>query len=101
MRPLILAAAVGGTALMAGYGTAAAQVTIEVPGAGVYIGPGYDDDYDYYEYDRRRVYGYYRGYRYDDDTHRTRARERRNDRIICGRYSYWDGSACQPGRRPY
>ena len=44
MRRLLLAAAVGGTALMSGYGTAAAQVAIEIPGAGLYLGPTYDDD---------------------------------------------------------
>jgi hypothetical protein len=41
----------------------------------------------------------YRRYYYDG--YRTRGRERRRDRIVCGRNSYWDGSACQPGRRPY
>jgi hypothetical protein len=44
---------------------------------------------------RRYYYGYY------DGAYGTRARERRRDRIVCGRYSYWDGNACQPGRRPY
>jgi hypothetical protein len=41
MRHLFLTAAVGGTALMSGYGAAVAQVAIEVPGAGVYVGPTY------------------------------------------------------------
>ena len=92
MRQLFLAAAVGATALMSGYGTAVAQVAIEVPGAGVYVGPTYYDD----DYAPR----YYRDYRYYDDAYETRARERRNDRNLCGRYAYWDGNACQPGRRP-
>lgn len=93
MRRLMLAAAVGGTALMSGYGTAVAQVAIEVPGFGVYLGPTYDDD-DYY------APRYYRGYRYYDDGYRTRAHERRVDRGLCGRHAYFDGNACQPGRRP-
>ena len=93
MRQLLLVAAVGGTALMSGYGTAFAQVAIEVPGAGVYVGPTYYDD----DHNGRR---YYRGYRYYDDTYSTRARERRTDRNLCGRRGYWDGNACQPGRRP-
>jgi hypothetical protein len=42
----------------------------------------------------------YRGYFYRDSDSRT-WRERRRDRTVCGRYSYWDGNACQPGRRPY
>jgi hypothetical protein len=92
MRQLLLAAAVGATALMSGYGTAVAQVAIEVPGAGVYVGPTYYDD----DYAPR----YYRDHRYYDDAYETRARERRNDRNLCGRYAYWDGNACQPGRRP-
>ena len=41
MRQLMLAIAVGATALMSGYGAAVAQVAIEVPGAGVYVGPTY------------------------------------------------------------
>ena len=97
MRRLILAAAVGGTALMSGYGTAVAQVAIEVPGAGVYVGPTHDDD-DYYAPRYYRSHRYYRYY--DDDAYRTRARERRSDRNLCGRYAYFDGNACQPGRRP-
>ena len=98
MRQLMLAAAVSGAALIAGYGTASAQVAIEIPGAGVYVGPGYDDGY-YSEYGSRRAYGY-RSYRYDDDGYHGRAGERRSDFQRCGRYSYWDGNACQPGRRP-
>jgi hypothetical protein len=95
MRRQLLATAVGGIALMSGYGAATGQVAFEVPGVGLYIGPTFHDDYDY-RYDRSH-YGY-RDYRYD---YPARARERRNDRIVCGRYSYWDGNACQPGRRPY
>ena len=96
MRRQLLATAVGGFALMSGYGAATGQVAFEVPGVGLYIGPTYHDDYYDYRYDRSH-YGY-RDYRYD---YPARARERRNDRIVCGRYSYWDGNACQPGRRPY
>jgi hypothetical protein len=71
---------------------AVAQVAVEVPGAGVYVGPThYDDGY---------ASRYHRDYRYYDDAYETRARERRNDRNLCGRYAYWDGNACQPGRRP-
>jgi hypothetical protein len=93
MRQWLLAAAVSGTALMSCYGTTAAQVAIEVPGAGVYIGPTYyDDDYRYRRSDRS-----YRYYNYD---YRPRASQRRSDRELCGRHSYWDGSSCQPGRRP-
>jgi hypothetical protein len=66
MRQLLLAAAVGGTALLSG--TAVAQVAMEVPGAGVYIGPSHYDDDDYY------APRYYRDYRYYDDAYRTRAR---------------------------
>jgi hypothetical protein len=91
MRHLILAAAVSGTALVAGYGAATAQVVIDTPAGGVYVGPSYDR----YEYGPR-PYGYYRDYRYYGDNYH----ERRADRDRCGRYSYWDGNACQPGRRP-
>jgi hypothetical protein len=96
MRQLLLAAAVGGAALMSGYGTAVSQVAIEVPGAGVYVGPTYHDDDDYYSG------RYYRGYRYYDDTYGTyhRGRQLRSDRNLCGRHAYFDGNACQSGRRP-
>ena len=95
MRQLLLTAAVGGTALMAAYGTASAQVAIEVPGAGFYVGPTYyDDDYYYSDYPR-----HYRGYRYYDDTYREE-RQLRSDFNQCGSYAYWDGNACQPGLRP-
>jgi len=92
MHQRFLAAAVGAIALMSGYGAAVAQVAVEVPGAGLHVGPTYSYD-DYAPH-------YYRDYRYYDDSYRTRARERRNDRNLCGRYSYWDGNSCQPGRRP-
>jgi hypothetical protein len=97
MRKLLLTAAVGGTALMSGYGAAVAQVAIEVPGGGLYIGPNYHDD-DYY-YHGPRHYRSYRYYRYYDDGYRWR-RQLRSDYNTCGRYAYWDGNACQPGRRP-
>ena len=97
MRQFILAAAVSGAALLSGYGTAAAQISIEIPG-GVYVGPNYHDD-DYY-YDHRpyrpRVYGYY-GY---DRGYDVRARERYGDRQRCGRNAYWNGQVCIAGRRP-
>jgi hypothetical protein len=93
MRQLLLAAAVGGTALMSGYGTSVAQVAIEVPGAGVYVGPTYHDRY-YYGPRYYREYPYY-----DDDYYRTRSRQRRIDFQNCGRHAYWDGNTCQPGRR--
>jgi hypothetical protein len=96
MRNLLLAAAVGGAALMSGYGTAAAQVAIDVPGAGFYVGPTYhDEDDDNYSRGPR----YYRGDRYYNDTYRGH-RQLRSDFSVCGRYSYFDGNACQPGRRP-
>ena len=74
MHQRFLAAAVGAIALMSGYGAAVAQVAVEVPGAGVYVGPTYSYD----DYAPR----YYRDYRYYDDSYRTRARERRNDRNL-------------------
>jgi hypothetical protein len=93
MRQLLVAAALSGTALMSCYGTAVAQVAVEVPGAGVYVGPAYNDGY---------YYGprYYRGYGYYDDNHYRTRREQRTDFQQCGRHSYWDGDACKPGRRP-
>lgn len=94
MRNLLMAAAVGGAALISGYGTAAAQFGIQVPGAGLYIGQTYDDDDDDYSYGPR----YYRSDRYYDDNYR--GHQLRSDFSQCGRYAYWDGDACQPGRRP-
>lgn len=97
MRRQLIAATVGGAALISAYGTAGAQVAIEVPGAGVYVGPTYHDDDDYYYSNRPRSY---RGYGYYYDNAYGRRRNLRSDRNLCGRYSYWDGNACQPGRRP-
>ena len=96
IRNLFLATAVGVAALMSGYGTAAAQFGIQIPGAGVYVGPNYyyDDDNDDYSRGNR----YYRGYRHHDDTYR--GRQLRSDRNLCGRNAYHDGNACQLGRRP-
>jgi hypothetical protein len=96
MRHLLMAAAVSGTALFAGLGAANAQLAIETPAGGVYVGPAYSDRYyyDYYE-PGPRAYGYYeydRGYG-------TRARERYSDRQRCGRGSHWDGQQCVAGYR--
>ena len=52
MRRQLLATAVGGIALMSGYGAATGQVAFEVPGVGLYIGPTYHDDYYDYRHDR-------------------------------------------------
>ena len=98
MRKAILAAVVSGTALIAGFGAASAQVAIETPAGGVYVGPAYNDHYyDRYYYEPGpRVYGYYDyapGYG-------TRARERYSDRQRCGRGSHWDGQVCVAGPRP-
>jgi hypothetical protein len=97
MRQLMMAAAVSGAALLAFHGTASAQLAIETPAGGVYVGPSYYNDY-YYEPYGPRVYGYY----YDDYDrgYRTRARERYSDRQKCGRRAYWDGQTCLPGYRP-
>jgi hypothetical protein len=92
MRRLLMATAVGGTVLMTGYATAAAQVAVEVPGGGVYVGPAYRGDY-YYGRPYYREYGYY-----DSDVYRSR-RERRIDFQNCGRHAHWDGNTCQPGWR--
>ncbi len=94
MRQLILAAAAGSIALLTGHTAASAQVAIEVPGAGVYVGPTYYDEY--YEPYGPRVYGYYE---YDRGYH-ARTRERHSDRQKCGRRAYWDGQTCLPGYRP-
>ena len=95
MRRLLLAAAVGGTALMSGYGTAAAQVAIEIPGLACTWARLTMTTITLNSYGR----SYDRDYRYYGDRHRTRGHER-SDRNICGRNAYWDGDACQPGRRP-
>ena len=99
MRQLMLAAAVSGAALIAGFAPANAQLAIEVPGAGVYVGPTYYDNYyddRYYEPYGPRVYGYSRY----DRGYDVRARERYSDRQRCGRNAYWDGQACIAGFRP-
>ncbi|MFZ1101300.1 MAG: hypothetical protein WAN86_00185 [Hyphomicrobiaceae bacterium] len=99
MRQLILAAVMSGATLVTGHGIASAQVAIELPGGGVYFGPNYYDDDDDYDYRDRRVYRYYGDDRYDDDTYRGR-RQLRSDFNQCGYNAYWDGNACQLGRRP-
>ena len=94
IRNLFVAIAVGVAALLSGYGTAVAQFGIEVPGAGVYVGQNYYDDDNYPRGSR-----YYRGDRYYNDNYRGH-RQLRSDFSACGRYAYFDGNACQPGRRP-
>lgn len=98
MRQLVLAAAVSGTALFAGIGAANAQLAIETPAGGVYVGPAYNDYYyDRYYYEPApRAYGYY-DY---DPGYGTRAREHYQDRQRCGRNAFWDGQQCVAGRRP-
>jgi hypothetical protein len=85
MRKLLLAAAAAATTLTAGYGAASAQVAIETPRGGVYVGPAYDP----YYYDE---YGYYDGYE-------VRSRQRYRDRTLCGWNAHWNGEVCLPGRR--
>jgi hypothetical protein len=97
MRKLMLTAAVSGAALFAALTPASAQLAIETPAGGIYVGPNsyYHDDY-YYEPYGPRVYGYtYRDRGYD-----TRYRERYRDRERCGRGMYWDGQNCVAGFRP-
>jgi len=96
MRQFILAAAVSGAALFSGYGTAAAQFAIETPAGGVYVGPNYYYDDDYYRPYGPRVYGYY-GY---DRGYDVRRRDRYQDRQRCGSNAYWNGQVCVAGRRP-
>ena len=55
----------------------------------IYGGPAYS-----YGYGPAEDHGY------DADADPTRAPELRSDFDQCGRYSYWDGNACQLGRRP-
>jgi hypothetical protein len=96
MRQLILAAA-SVPALLAGSGIAAAQVAIETPRGGVYLGPTYHYDYGYYEPYGPPVYGYYDPY-YSGRS--VRARERFTDRERCGYNAHWDGQQCVAGSRP-
>ena len=96
MRHFLMAAAVSGTALFAGLGAANAQIAIETPAGGVYVGPSHYDDGYYYEPYGRRAYGY-SGY---DRGYDSRARERYSDRQRCGRNAHWDGQVCVAGRRP-
>jgi hypothetical protein len=97
MRQLVLAAAVSGSALFSGMGAASAQLAIETPAGGVYVGPAYHNYYyDGYYGPGPRAYGYYDyapGYS-------TRARDRYQDRQRCGRNAYWNGQVCIAGRRP-
>ena len=95
MRRLMLTAAATGAALVAGYGNATAQLVIQTPPADVYVGTrSYDSGY--YN-DRRgpRVYGYNRGYRYDDDAVAVRP----DGPGGCGTYFYWNGDRCVDARR--
>lgn len=95
MRQTLMAAAMSSAALIAGYGTASAQLAIETPAGGVYVGPTYHNDY-YYEPYGPRVYGYYES----DRGYRLRDRQSFRDRQKCGRRAYWDGQTCLPGFRP-
>jgi hypothetical protein len=92
MRRMMLASAVTGTAMVAGYGSATAQVVIETQPADVYVATPYSYDSDYYTYrSRPRVYGYTRYYRdVDEDDVVVRPRYREG----CGAYRYWNGSRC-------
>jgi hypothetical protein len=90
MRKVMLASAVTGAALVAGFGTAAAQVVIETTPPDVYVAPSYSYDADYYTYrSRPRVYGYTR-YRVVDDDEVVVRRSRGG----CGAYHYWNGARC-------
>ena len=87
MRQLMLAAAVSGACAYCRLRHRSPS-RHQIPGAGVYVGPGYDDGY-YSEYGSRRAYGY-RSYRYDDDGYHGRARGERTASLQrCGRYSCW------------
>ena len=97
MRRIMLTAVATGAALVAGYGSAAAQLVVETPPASVYVDTPYAYDSGYYV-DRRgpRVYGYTREYRYsDDDTIAIRP----NGPGGCGTYFYWNGDRCVDARR--
>jgi len=97
MRRLMLAAAATGAALLAGYGSAAAQLVIETPPADVYVDTPYSYDSGYYTTRRGpRVYGYTREYRYDDDD---AVSLRPSGPGGCGTYYYWNGDRCVDARR--
>jgi hypothetical protein len=98
MRRFMLTAVATGAALVAGYGSATAQLVIETPSAGVYVGTPNTYDSRYYT-DRRapRVYGYTRGYRYDEDDDAVAIRP--NGPGGCGTYYYWNGDRCVDARR--
>lgn len=98
MRRLMLTAVATGAALVAGYGSATAQLVIETPPADVYVGTPYAYDSGYYYTDRRgpRVYGYTREYRYDDDD---AVAIRPSGPGGCGTYYYWNGDRCVDARR--
>ena len=96
MRHFLMAAAVSGTALFAGLSAANAQIAIETPAGGVYVGPTYYNDGYYYEPYGQRAYGYY-GY---DRGYHNRSTERYRDRQRCGRGAHWDGQRCVAGFRP-
>lgn len=96
MRKFMLTAAATGAALVAGYGSATAQLVIETPPADVYVGTPYAYDSGYYTTRRGpRVYGYTREYRYDDDAIAIRP----NGPGGCGTYFYWNGDRCVDARR--
>jgi hypothetical protein len=97
MRKLMLAAAVSGAAIVAALTPASAQLAIETPAGGIYVGPNnyYDDHYS--RPYGPRVYGYSyndRGYSGHD------YRQRREDYGRCGPNSHWDGQGCSAGVRP-
>lgn len=96
MRRFMLAAALTGAALVAGYGNATAQFVIETQPADVYVATPNAYEAGYYT-DRRgpRVYGYNRAYRYDDDAIAVRP----NGPGGCGTYYYWNGDRCVDARR--
>ncbi len=95
MRNLMLAAAATSAALVAGYGSATAQVVIETPPADVYVGQPYAYDSDYTTRRGARVYGYTREYRVDDDAIAVRP----SGPGGCGTYFYWNGDRCVDARR--
>ena len=96
MRRMMIASAAADAALFASAGFATAQIVIDTPPVGVYVGTP-DRDYDAYDA-RTRVYGYQRYYRYsdDDDTVVVRPGFRPSN---CGTYRYWNGDRCVDARR--